>query len=265
MTKEIPYQAQYVAKCGQADCPYCQGKLGTNNKTWPGRLCQNGAQFMATNGADYKTILKHYYGNIRLSNEEVIPVSPYPVAVDTVWGLETWDPTTLVEADVAEGEEFWHIESVKLGTNSMANTLWIDNKNRDAKGIAPDGAVVKIKNANLPIMTLPVKAPPDLQDMAMYKTSLLSMWLEDNKGRKSDKLENIRGDIVGLPAGVNAFHIERYVTVRLCVKGQVVTPPPEPEPGDEFTAEDWAQLNTVQQSLTVAQQNITAILTRHVH
>jgi hypothetical protein len=225
-------------------------------------MCQNGAQVMAAAGSDYRTILKHYYGDIKFSEEA--PMSPYPVAVETVWGLESWDPTILVKADVQAGEEYWHIVRVELGPNTMANTLWINDQDRNAQGIAPDNAMVKIKNAALPIMTLPVKAPPDLQDMALYKTSLLSMWIEDSKGRKSDRLENIRGDIVGLPDGVNAYHIERYVTVQLCVASSGVVVP-EPDEGDPFTTEDWNQLNTAQQALIVAQQNIDAIMTRHLH
>ena len=53
---------QYVSHCGRKDCPLCQGNGGYAGRTWDGRLCQYGAQHMATLGSGYKQILATYYG-----------------------------------------------------------------------------------------------------------------------------------------------------------------------------------------------------------
>ncbi|MHB0875647.1 MAG: SpoIID/LytB domain-containing protein [Anaerolineae bacterium] len=53
----------YVAECGRDDCPYCQGRPGTNGEVFATRLCQNGARMLAERGYTYHDILAHYYGD----------------------------------------------------------------------------------------------------------------------------------------------------------------------------------------------------------
>jgi hypothetical protein len=74
---------EYIAKCGRADCPYCQGQGGTSGKAWDGRMCQNGAKLMAERGAKYREILTHYYGPAQSEP------APKPPAVDV--GALRWN------------------------------------------------------------------------------------------------------------------------------------------------------------------------------
>lgn len=60
------YQAQYVSRCGRPDCPLCQGHGGHKGQTWWGRLCQEGAKYMAEHGSTYEDILKKYYGAVEI-------------------------------------------------------------------------------------------------------------------------------------------------------------------------------------------------------
>jgi len=61
------YQTQYVSRCGQPHCPLCKGYGGHNGRIWWGRLCQEGAKYMAEHGATARQILEKYYGsNIEL-------------------------------------------------------------------------------------------------------------------------------------------------------------------------------------------------------
>lgn len=53
---------KYVSKCGRADCSYCCGQNGYMSITWPDRMCQYGAKTMAEQGATWREILMHYYG-----------------------------------------------------------------------------------------------------------------------------------------------------------------------------------------------------------
>lgn len=62
---------RYVNKCGRADCPYCQGQGGYKGQTWTGRMCQYGAKIMAEQGATWREILRHYYGDVKFSDEGV--------------------------------------------------------------------------------------------------------------------------------------------------------------------------------------------------
>jgi hypothetical protein len=74
---------EYIAKCGRADCPYCQGQGGTSGKAWDGRMCQNGAKLMAERGVKYSEILAHYYGPAQSEP------APKPPAVDALrWNAE---------------------------------------------------------------------------------------------------------------------------------------------------------------------------------
>ena len=53
---------QYVSRCGRVDCPLCRGANGYSGNTWTGRMCQEGARYMANQGRTYREILALYYG-----------------------------------------------------------------------------------------------------------------------------------------------------------------------------------------------------------
>ena len=63
------FEAEYVSKCGRADCPYCLGLPGYMNEDnpdglWPGRGCQWGSQTMAVGGHTWQEICTLYYGDV---------------------------------------------------------------------------------------------------------------------------------------------------------------------------------------------------------
>ena len=62
LQKGLPRMTEYKQLCGRLDCHFCKGKPGTLDKAWPDQMCQYGAEDMAQNGNDYRTILRHYYG-----------------------------------------------------------------------------------------------------------------------------------------------------------------------------------------------------------
>ncbi len=61
-----PRLTEYKAYCGRADCPECLGKPGTRNRSWPGQMCQYGAQRLADQGQTWRQILQHYYGAVEV-------------------------------------------------------------------------------------------------------------------------------------------------------------------------------------------------------
>jgi len=66
-----PFMAQYVDRCGRPDCPFCLGANGHDGKTWNGRMCQYGAKALAEQGKTWREILRHYYGDVKFSDEGV--------------------------------------------------------------------------------------------------------------------------------------------------------------------------------------------------
>ncbi len=234
---QAAYAARYVSKCGLALCPYCQGANGYHGQAYQGRLCQYGAQFMAQSDKGTRDILSLYYADIKLSNaippEEEPPMpTRFPAPKATSNTLAAWDPTVIVPVSTVANSVFWHVITIDRGADNMANTTFIEVLDRDEDtGTLPDGARVRVRNGGLPVVSLPTKAPPDMQDMPMYTSSLLDIWIEDDLGRASDHVTNVRGDIVGLPAGVNAFHIPRIIRfARRQFDAGTVPPPVDPPP-----------------------------------
>lgn len=68
-TEGQAFMAQYVSRCGRTDCPLCAGSNGFDDKTWYGRMCQYGAKSLAEQGKTWREILRHYYGDVKFSDE----------------------------------------------------------------------------------------------------------------------------------------------------------------------------------------------------
>jgi hypothetical protein len=169
----------------------------------------------------------------------------YPDRTAPDWQLDPqWDPTAYTQATGKPGDVVWELVRIDYAPDANANTIWISVEGKDSKGVLPDGAQVHAVNGGLPEFVVPLKAPPDLQDIPMYKTSVVRLWITDALGRKSCEISNVRGDIVGLPAGVNAFHIGRSVYLaRRTVP--TVTPPPVDPPVTPPVADGWTTIYTV--------------------
>lgn len=58
---QIPLR--YISECGRPDCPYCHG-AGYKGKQWDGRMCQYGANKLASQGNGWRYILERYYGDV---------------------------------------------------------------------------------------------------------------------------------------------------------------------------------------------------------
>ncbi|NLD43664.1 MAG: SpoIID/LytB domain-containing protein [Chloroflexi bacterium] len=67
---------QYIARCGLARCPSCEGTNGSNGRQWPGRMCQYGAFELAEQGATWRDILAFYYDGAEWP-VETAPETPY--------------------------------------------------------------------------------------------------------------------------------------------------------------------------------------------
>lgn len=69
-----PFLSEYVARCGQVDCPFCNGAggsvtSGNPSGVWPGRFCQYGAKVLAEQGMPFRNIATFYYDDVTLSDE----------------------------------------------------------------------------------------------------------------------------------------------------------------------------------------------------
>ncbi len=62
------FVSRYVSKCGRADCLYCDGENGYDDKPWHGRGCQYGFQHLAKLGYTFREILREYYGTLTYSD-----------------------------------------------------------------------------------------------------------------------------------------------------------------------------------------------------
>jgi hypothetical protein len=189
----------------------------------------------------------------------------YPDRTTPDWKLDPqWDHTDYTEAPGKPGDVVWELVRIDYAPDANANTIWISVEGKAADGTLPDGAQVHAVNGGLPEFVVPLKAPPDLQDIPMYKTSVVRVWITDALGRQSCEIGNIRGDIVGLPAGVNAYHIgRRLYLARRTVPG--ITPPVDPPvtPGDVWSAQDAADLLELRAMLDRADTLTVAFMQRH--
>lgn len=145
----------YVAECGRADCPRCNGASGTNGSHFPGRLCQWGAKTMADAGSTYHNILAHYYGGA----QEVPVADKYPAL-----SAYTWDgqPTTVAalqavygfdirRATVAPGAEVIRLVAIREKYGDSAQIAKVTRLGVPEVGINvawhwPDAAVQNIPN-----------------------------------------------------------------------------------------------------------------------
>jgi hypothetical protein len=150
----------------------------------------------------------------------------YPVATICDWKIAAWDTARLIPAVVGAGEIYWQVLHGENVSNTGDHTLWIDAEGRAANGAMPCGAVVKVRNVNLKVEDLPIKAPPELQNRPLYQHDELEFWLEDTAGHKSDHVVSLKAEIIGLPAGVNTGHLGRLFRVGLRACQVDVTPEP---------------------------------------
>jgi len=63
-----PRLVEYISKCGQCSCPFCQGAPGhTTGRNpegrWPGRVCQYGMRDLALAGQNYEEIIRAFVDN----------------------------------------------------------------------------------------------------------------------------------------------------------------------------------------------------------
>jgi hypothetical protein len=146
---------QYVARCGLTLCPICQGTNGTNGNTFPGRLCQYGAKYLAEQGKTADEILTFYY-----DYEEETPMEnpnkaeQYGVTVGYATGLK-------------QGEMYFKLQEVRMLT-SEENGAWPGNHNIfvDVIGANGDrlyGAQVSVHDSyNNVVSAIIEKKPPEL-------------------------------------------------------------------------------------------------------
>jgi hypothetical protein len=154
----------------------------------------------------------------------------YPVATICDWRIQAWDTARLIPAVVGTGEIYWQVLHGENTSNSLDHTLWLDVEGKTVTGALPFGAVVKVRNVNGMVETLPIKAPPELQNRPLYKNDELEFWLEDTAGHKSDHVVSLKAEIIGLPAGVNTGHLGRLFRVGLRACQVDVTPEPPTPP-----------------------------------
>lgn len=258
-----PQPTRYISKCGRVDCSYCQGSHGYQDKTWDGRLCQYGAKSMAELGSDYRIILKHYYGDIHFSDEDVPPGE----IMDSTIICDLTDANkynvTIKPAQVVAGQGYWQVKYFKnLTANDGRHNFYCDVLK---EGLRQYGTFIQASwpaGGPMPV-TFQIEKPANEPggNMAINKHDFLTFTVMGDA--PSEQIVNVNTNFNGDPqTGSSLYHWSFEGVWQWAIAGGAVPPAPEVDP---FTTEDWQQLNTAQQALVVAQQNIDAIMTRHLH
>ena len=248
-------EAQYCAKCGRPDCPYCSKLVPMPTPIYPTRLCQNGAQTMAVAGSSYKDILTHYYGNIKLSDDkEPIPmtnITLLPTDVLTKYAL-TITPLTGPRFKIIHVE---HYGPDKNGAYPGMHNVFMT---------VLDKSGARIPNAKLKLTNFGNKVSYATQDKPatepgtnvvlnpgdLYAIQVDGSASESIAGLKSmwpDEAENVRN-------GHHCFEVWWQQVDD--TPGPTPDPDPTPVPGDEFTAQDQADVAHIEVELN-------ALLARH--
>ena len=217
---------------------------------------------MAAAGSDYRTILKHYYGDIKFSDEE----APVTINDATTYGV-TIQPAT----GLTTGQLYYRIIQIHHLTSEENNGnhhVYMDVL--DATGQRLNGTKISVvwpTGSSSAVIDKPANEPGTNAPLTGGQVVTVSVL-----GLPSDSAVGISTAHPDEPPvtawghnGNSVGHHSFLVVWQVTAYGGTVTPPVDPPTGDEFTTEDWQQLNTAQQALIVAQQNIDAIMTRHLH
>jgi len=137
--------------------------------------------------------------------EDPVVIDPsVPVAGACEWGIPTWNEAGRVAGTVEPGEAYWQLVEARLGENTMDHTLYVD---------APADAIVKVRNANGTIETLPPKSG-EARNRPIWPADCLEVWIEDAAGRKSDRVRSLHTQYY-LQPGVNAGHVSYVLRFEL--------------------------------------------------
>ena len=234
----------YVSRCGRVDCRFCNGANGYNGQTWPGRLCQYGAKYMAERGSTYREILAHYYGN---GQED--PVAEYPPiacydwqgAATTLAALQAKYKVVVRRAEergpVAAGHEVFRVTALreKAGTTAViARCLRADGDADAGRAVAGhwDGAPARDVpgqwETNYEVGT--TNALGEVAAITMGSGGVIgpdggphAVWVV-SPSTLSDCVDRI-----GWDGGTDHWHVDPQFT--LTVQAAQPTTPPAPEPG----------------------------------
>ena len=143
----VAQETQYCAKCGRSDCAYCSQLVPKLTQVYPGRMCQYGANFMASQGSSHIDILKLYYGvgtKFSDDHEEVImpDVTLIPTDVLTKYNL-TVTPATGPHFKLIHIE---HYDTNKNGSYPGMHNVFMTVS--DKAGARINKIQLKITNAN---------------------------------------------------------------------------------------------------------------------
>ncbi len=233
-TRHFEWMCRFGYILGNAGWIYANGSLGGTGGWASDQHYQPGAPEANSDG--------HLYAVAKLRERPVEldwggpppepkpePPQPEPEPEDPMdrdWQIPPWNEAQVIEADVQAGGQYWKLTAARLAEDRMANTIWVD---------APADAVVKVRNANGEVASLPPKAPPDLRDRPLWGGDELEVWID---GRPSDRVEKLHGRYWNVE-GINAKHVGYVLTFRLA---EAVGEPETPEePAGEMWLTVWAE------------------------
>jgi hypothetical protein len=185
--------------------------------------------------------------------EEPVTVKAVPVCN---WTIPTWNKAELVKT---VGNEGYHLVKAELLTDDPnAHEFHVIVLDNDGQRI--DTEKIYTHNANGDIFVLPAKAKPETQNQPMNKRDNWDTWIGDGA---SDHVININTNYS--QPEMNLYHYRYRLTFQYGLPAGAVTPPVDPPvtPGDVWTAQDAADVDTITDHLSAIEAALVALQTRH--